>query len=147
MNTWYSSRCLLALVLALAIQAVPALVKAADDPTAALRREVEALELTVRQLAQRVSELEKRTAAPAAAPHEPANLDDGRLSLHERWQSIHRQMNAEQVKDILGEPQQQFAVADKTVWYYHYPNNRRGSVTFFQDMRVAGWQAPPAGGF
>jgi hypothetical protein len=68
------------------------------------------------------------------------------LSIRQRWQRIDRRMTAKQVEQLLGTPQQQFPAAGKIVWYYQYPNNRRGSITFFQDMRVAGWQAPPKDG-
>ncbi|MDA8140862.1 MAG: hypothetical protein M0036_19610 [Desulfobacteraceae bacterium] len=68
-------------------------------------------------------------------------------SVRESWRRLDRRMTAEQVEELLGKPQQQFPLAGKIVWYYHYPDNHNGTVTFFQDMRVAGWQPPPAGGF
>lgn len=56
-------------------------------------------------------------------------------------------MSTEQVEALLGAPQQKFSVAGKTVWYYRYPDNLGGSVTFSPDMRVSGWQKPPFGVF
>jgi hypothetical protein len=92
---------------------------------------------------------DKLAAVPSSTTAPETNIasDDGKPSVRERWRLINRQMKAEQIEALLGVPQQKFTVADKTVWYYHYPNNRRGSVTFFKDMGVAGWQIPPTGGF
>ena len=85
----------------------------------------------------------------AAAAGTPILQDDGggSPSLRQRWRSIERRMSAGQIESLLGRPQQKFSVAGKTVWYYRYPDNRRGSVTFSGDMRVSGWQRPSFGGF
>ena len=86
---------------------------------------------------------------PAAAAAEAAIQDNGGSSpsFRQRWRSIERRMSAEQIKDLLGKPQQEFSVDGKTVWYYRYPDNQRGSVTFSGDMRVSGWQSPSFGGY
>ncbi|MEJ2039402.1 MAG: hypothetical protein P8X55_10755 [Desulfosarcinaceae bacterium] len=89
---------------------------------------------------------------PAEPPRPPAALaepapETGRPSIRQRWRQITRQMTADQIEALLGAPQKTFTAAGKIVWYYDYPGNRRGSVTFFQDMHVAGWQMPPSGSF
>lgn len=68
-------------------------------------------------------------------------------SLRDRWRSLDLRMSADQVEGLLGTPQEKFTAAEKIVWYYRYANHQGGSVTFFRDMRVAGWQAPPASGY
>jgi len=68
-------------------------------------------------------------------------------SLRERWRRIERGMSAQEIEALLGKPEGKFTVAGKSVWYYRYPDNRRGTVTFSADMQVAGWQKPPFGGF
>ena len=91
----------------------------------------------------------KEPADPPTAAAAKATIQDnsGRPSFRQRWRSIERRMSAEQIKGLLGEPQQEFSVDGKTVWYYRYPDNRRGSVTFSGDMRVSGWQRPSFGGY
>jgi hypothetical protein len=144
---------------------------AADDTVNALRREVNALKLTVQQLEKRVSKLEKQASAPIDAGTDGAASPAGgaapktrpaapvvtaplaptparpALSVRDRWRRVRRGMRSRQIEALLGAPQQKLKIGGKTVWYYHYPDNRRGSVAFFEDMRVSGWQAPPAGHF
>ena len=139
-----------------------------------LRHEIMQLKQTVLRLEHRISEVEKRTPdpcaqreraieipaghtrpenqpvnPPAAAAAEPAIQDNrgSSPSFRQRWRSIERRMSAEQIKGLLGKPQQEFSVDGKTVWYYRYPDNQRGSVTFSGDMRVSGWQRPSFGGY
>jgi hypothetical protein len=91
--------------------------------------------------------VEPPSAAAADIQTSVANSSSGSPSFRQQWRSIERRMSAEQIEALLGAPQQKFTVAGKTVWYYLYPDNKRGSVTFAEDMRVSGWQKPPFGGF
>jgi hypothetical protein len=86
-------------------------------------------------------------SAAAATASAPADTGRDAPSIPQQWRSIERRMSPEQIEALLGAPQQKFSVAGKTVWYYQYPNNKRGSVTFSEDMQVSGWQKPPFGAF
>lgn len=82
--------------------------------------------------------------ASASVETDPLTVPEGQNpSIRDLWRQITRRMTAGQIEALLGRPEKKFTSGDKTVWYYRYANNRRGSVTFFKDMHVAGWQTPP----
>ena len=129
---------------------VPA-VQEATEPPAAVAAEPSALQDTGRGGSSATVPAAKKPAEPSAATAAvapiPANTGNNAPSIPQQWRSIERGMGAEQIEALLGTPQQKFAVGGNTVWYYQYPNNKRGSVTFSGDMEVSGWQKPPFGGF
>jgi hypothetical protein len=130
--------------------AVPA-VQEATGPPAAAAAEPSALPDTGRGSSSATvpaaQEATETPAAAAAVTATPGNTANNAPSLSQQWRSIERGMGAEQIEALLGAPQQKFSVGGNTVWYYQYPNNRRGSVTFSGDRQVSGWQKPPFGGF
>jgi len=94
-----------------------------------------------------VKEPVEAPAAVAAETQPSGEKDSGSPSVRQQWRSIERRMSTEEIEALLGPPQQKFTVGGNTVWYYRYPENKRGSVTFSGDMRVSGWQKPPFGIF
>ncbi len=49
----------------------------------------------------------------------------------------------DEVKKLLGQPQHEFMLSGKRVWYYYYSGVGGGSVFFGENGRVAGSQEPP----
>ena len=125
--------------------AIP-VVKEATEPASAVAAEPSTLPDTGRSGSSAAVPAAKEPAEPPATPP-PGNTGNNAPSIPQQWRSIERGMGAEQIEALLGTPQQKFTVGGNTVWYYQYPNNRRGSVTFSGDMQVSGWQKPPFGVF
>jgi hypothetical protein len=94
-----------------------------------------------------VKEPVEAPAAVAAGTQPSGEKNNDSPSVRQQWRSIERRMSTEEIEALLGPPQQKFTVGGNTVWYYRYPENKRGSVTFSGDMRVSGWQKPPFGLF
>ena len=132
------------------VAAIPA-VQGATAPPSAAASEPSSLQDTGRGGSSTVIPAAKEPVEPpsaaAAAASPPGNTGNNAPSISQQWRSIERGMPAEQIEALLGAPQQKFSVGGNTVWYYQYPNNKRGSVTFSEDEQVSGWQKPPMGVF
>jgi hypothetical protein len=137
----------------------PALADKADDK--ALMARVQRLEAQVRALEAKVTALEQsqKAVAPAVATPAPATtasevaaqaaaqLRREDAAVLEGWRRIARGLSQEEVKRLLGAPQQTFDLSGKRVWYYYYPAGGSGSVLFDPAGHVVGYQAPPSSGF
>ena len=144
----------------------------AEEPElGALRRQVEELTNTVRQLQERIDALEKNdtaswipaTSAPApdhasapktietapapvrAAPSARASVDDKVVILRNSWRRISTGMRQDDVKQTLGPPTRETLINGKVVWYYYYAGLGAGSVFFNADGRASSSQSPNLG--
>ena len=62
----------------------------------------------------------------------------------ENWSALHRGMNPEQVKALLGQSDRNFKLSGQTVWYYYYTGVGGGSVVFSRVKNtLLDWQPPP----
>jgi len=123
----------------------PAALPAASDPDA--RTSKDSGGSTPSSERPAVKEPAEAPAAIAAETQPSGEKNSYSPSVRQQWRSIERSMSTEEIEALLGPPQQKFTVGGNTVWYYRYPENKRGSVTFSGDMRVSGWQRPPFGMF
>ena len=148
---------------------------AEDSDLRMLRKQVEELKDTVRQLQERVNALEKNDAAAwipatiAAAPGTApvlasppkamettpapdrattggrASVDDKVVILRNSWRRISTGMKQTDVKETLGPPTKETLMNGKVVWYYYYAGLGAGSVFFNGDGRISSSQAPNLG--
>lgn len=113
---------------------------AAESDTGALKEQVESLAHRVRALEIEVEQLQQQSAARAtSAASAPAPAP----SFREAWRGIHDGLTQDEVKKLLGQPQHEFMLSGKRVWYYYYSGVGGGSVFFGENGRVAGSQEPP----
>ena len=115
---------------------------AAETDSGALKEQVESLSHRVRALEIEVEQLQQQSAARATSvgpmPAQPAPV-----SFREAWRGIHDGLTQDEVKKLLGQPQHEFMLSGKRVWYYYYSGVGGGSVFFGENGRVAGSQEPP----
>jgi hypothetical protein len=160
-----------ALMLAM-VAAAP--VRADEADYKALMVQLQRIEAQIRALDAKVTALEQaqKTSASAEAtkrssPAEPAatgapvpaittsevaaqavaQLRREDAAVRDGWKQIERGLSQEEVKRLLGAPQQTFDLSGKKVWYYYYPADGSGSVLFDPGGRVVGYQTPPSSGF
>lgn len=115
---------------------------AAETGSGALKEQVESLAHRVRALEIEVEQLQQQSAARATSvglvPAQPVAV-----SFREAWRGIHDGLTQDEVKKLLGQPQHEFMLSGKHVWYYYYSGVGGGSVFFGENGRVAGSQEPP----
>ena len=111
-----------------------------DAPAAATNRSIPVEPATAGAPAPAVTSSEIAAQAAAQLRREEAAVNEG-------WKRIERGLGQDEVKRLLGAPQQMFELSGKKVWYYYYPAGGSGSVIFDPGGRVAGYQTPPASGF
>ena len=115
---------------------------AAETDSGALKEQVESLTHRVRALEIEVEQLQQQLAARATSVG-PVPAQPVAVSFREAWRGIHDGLTQDEVKKLLGQPQHEFMLSGKRVWYYYYPGEGGGSVFFNENSRVAGSQAPP----
>jgi hypothetical protein len=125
---------------AIALLLSAACVASADDSTSVLAQQVDALSERVKALELHVHQLEQQFATSNGAT---IKMLPAAASVRESWNGIKEGLTKEEVKRILGNPQEQFTVSGKLLWYYAYPGIGAGSVLFADDGRVVGSQEPP----
>ena len=115
---------------------------AAETDIGALKEQIDSLSHRVRALEIEVDQLQQQSAARAtsagSAPVQPVPI-----SFREAWRGIHDGLTQDEVKKMLGQPQHEFMLSGKRVWYYYYSGVGGGSVFFGENGRVAGSQEPP----
>lgn len=126
--------------------------------------DVAALQRQVRQLSQKVLELQKRVdrleghsapaaqaapvAAPVAAPKPAQTAAPGagyvtpEAALKASWHKIGPDMAQREVVALLGEPSKKFVLNGRRGWYYYYPGTGVGSVFFTDEGKVSSRQSP-----
>lgn len=114
--------------------------QAADSDTEALKRQVEALSERVKALESRIGTVETQHVTPSAAGATGAM---NAASVNDAWEKIKQGLTKDDVKKILGEPEQQFTLGGRLLWYYRYPGIGAGSVMFGNDGLVIANQEPP----
>jgi hypothetical protein len=160
-----------ALIFALAAT-VPA--RADETDTKALMTQLQRIEAQVRALDAKVTALERaqKTGAPATDTTRPspavpaatgtpapatttsevaaqaaAQLRREDAAVRQGWRQIKSGLTQDEVKELLGSPQQTFMLSGKLVWYYNYPAVGGGSVMLDTTGHVIGHQAPPFSAF
>ena len=93
------------------------------------------LENELKQLKQRLSNLEKPPGTAVTSP-KPIASADGWKSLA-NWRSIKKDMRIDEVRLLLGEPASVRAAGPLTYW--SFPN--QGTVNFY-DEKLNGWNEP-----
>lgn len=145
-----------------------------DGDLRALRRQVDELTATVRQLHDRIKVLEREapwvpaaqsspsesippdpvapknvetapTAVERAAPAAKASVDDKIVVLRKSWREISGEMTREHVREVLGPPSKEMLINGKVVWYYLYSGLGAGSVFFKSNGHVSSIQPPNIG--
>jgi len=114
--------------------------RAAESDSGSLKEQLESLSHRVRALEIEVEQLQQQSAA-RAAPTAPA--PEPAPSFREAWRGIHDGLTQDEVKKLLGQPQHEFMLSGKRVWYYYYSGVGGGSVLFDDNNRVVGSQEPP----
>ena len=114
-----------------------------------LKTQVDALQARVQALEQSPNKAQTNTAPTTAgvAAEAAAQLRREDTAVREGWLQVKNGLTQDQVKGLLGAPQQTFNLSGKLVWYYYYPANGSGSVMFDPAGRVVGFQTPPSAGF
>jgi len=115
---------------------------AAETDSGALKEQVESLSHRVRALEIEVEQLQQQSAARATSVG-PVPAPPVAVSFREAWRGIHDGLTQDEVKKLLGQPQHEFMLSGKRVWYYYYSGVGGGSVFFGENGRVAGSQEPP----
>jgi hypothetical protein len=115
---------------------------AADPDPGVLKEQVESLTHRVRALEIEVEQLQQQSAARASSAAQ-SSAPTPAPSFREAWRGIHDGLAQDEVKKLLGEPQHEFMLSGKRVWYYYYSGVGGGSVLFDENNRVAGSQEPP----
>ena len=141
--------------------------RANDADCKALSAQLQRLEEQIRVLDAKLSALEQsRPAAAAAAVPTPsasapapaattsevaaqaaAQLRREDEAVREGWKQVKSGMTQDQIKGLLGAPQQTFTLSGKPVWYYYYPAVGGGSVMYDATGHVIGHQTPPFSAF
>ena len=115
---------------------------AAETDSGALKEQVESLSHRVRALEIEVEQLQQQSAVRATSVG-PVPAQPAPVSFREAWRGIHDGLTQDEVKKLLGQPQHEFMLSGKRVWYYYYSGVGGGSVFFGENGRVAGSQEPP----
>ena len=102
----------------------------------ALQDTVEILQRKVSQLENRVAELEKRLLANNR-PKSESTIKSDLWKEVSNWRKLERGMSKDEVREILGEPENVLTLSIISTW--SYPNG--GSVSFMQG-KVDGWMEP-----
>jgi hypothetical protein len=93
------------------------------------------LENELKQLKQRLSNLEKPPGTAVTSP-KPIASTDGWKNLS-NWRSVRKGMNPDEVRSVLGEPATVRATGPMTRWGYS-----NGGYVQFWDERLDGWNEP-----
>lgn len=113
-----------------------------------LEDRVKALEGEVRDLRERLSQIEQRPAAAPKAPAYATPLEDSRAPAAPTapgwqtaagWKKLRRGMSQIQVTQLLGEPVKRSG--DRYAERWHYPDEKAW-VEFDQVGELGAWQAP-----
>ncbi len=125
---------LLKIAVCIIILTAPSL--AFSDPASEAR--VAEFERTVRNLQQRVAELEARLVQ-ADEVARTTSINPGNSGDIQNWRQLRKGMSEHDVERLLGSPEKIIALSD-IQWYYNYP---RGLVYFSAESRkVDGWMEP-----
>ena len=134
--------CILAVMAALGMTALPAGADPADDVTQ-LRQEMERMRQSMDVLEAKIHALEAQNAAPQVAP--PAQLKQPSFSyvaLQRDWSEVGRGTSKTRVEELLGKPERELRINGDLVWYFVYPGLGRGSVFFNSAGNVTATQPP-----
>ncbi len=114
-----------------------------------LKSQIEVLQTRVQALEQASNKVQTNaapsTAGVAAAAAAQLRREDA--AVRDGWKKLKSGLTQEEVKGLLGAPQQSFTLGGKLVWYYNYPAVGSGSVMFDTNGHVVGHQAPPFNAF
>jgi outer membrane murein-binding lipoprotein Lpp len=127
-----------ALLTTLVAASVPAVANGQEASYDSLAHRIVVLESKTADLEQRVRTLEALIkAAPSQAWRAPgsANWRD-----RANWRRLRRGMTEDQVRAILGEPENVLVVSSRTVW--SWGETPKGASLYFDDDKLAGWSEP-----
>ncbi len=118
---------------------VPVVSFSSGDQEAALSRRISQLEQRIAALEERIRVLEEKIARLSGAmemPQEvPSNFEAG-------WRKLAIGMTREQVRRLLGEPDEVSYLSYLEIWDYSARCKASCSVTFDEQGRVESWKSP-----
>jgi len=114
-----------------------------------LKIQIEALQARVQALEQAPNKAQTNAAPTTSgvAAEAAAQLRREDAAVRQGWKQLKSGLTQDEVKGLLGAPQQTFTLSGKLVWYYYYPAIGGGSVMYDTTGHVVGHQSPPFGTF